>query len=150
MGTIQRGYYFVVLAAEGNNTTENATTRLTVANPDGKASRLGYGLIFHSNPQALTQDYGFLIDADKQRYRLVKHSPGKETDVIKWKKSDAIKGGTDENVLEVRDNNGKFELYINGDLVETAKNTDGYTGGVAGIYSGDGVKIAFSKLEIGK
>jgi hypothetical protein len=43
-----------------------------------------------------------------------------------------------------------MNFYINGDLVKTVNNTDGYTGGVAGIYSGDAVQIAFSNLEISK
>ena len=64
--------------------------------------------------------------------------------------SDAIKGGTAENVLEVRDLTDKIELYINGTMVTSIKNVYGYAGGVPGLYSGDGVKIAFKNLEISK
>lgn len=149
LGTKEKGYYYV-LVARINYKTENATTRVSVRNVEEKPSRLGYGLIFHSNPTPLKQDYGFLIDADKQRYRVVKHTPGKETDVIKWTKSNIIKKGTQKNVLEVVDKNGEFTLYINGQKIETMKNSDGYEDGVPGIYSGDGIPIAFSDLEVGK
>ncbi|MEZ5425583.1 MAG: hypothetical protein R2747_04905 [Pyrinomonadaceae bacterium] len=149
MGTKQRGYYYVLVTTTLYQ-TEDAITRLTVRNPEGKTSRLGYGLIFHSNPKPLTQDYGFLIDAEKQRYRVVKHTPGKETDVVKWTKSNAIKGGEEKNILEVRDKDGKFDLFINGELVKSLTNSDGYKGGVPGVYSGDGVQVAFSNLEISR
>lgn len=149
MGTKQKGYYYVLVATR-NYKTDGVTTRLTVRNVEDKPSRLGYGLIFHSNPTPLTQDYGFLIDADKQRYRVVKHSPGKETDVIKWTKSTAIKGGSQKNTLEVRDKAGEITFYINGEKIDSIKNTDGYEDGVPGVYSGDGIPVGFTDLEIGK
>lgn len=149
MGTKQKGYYYVLVATK-NYKTDDATTRVTIRNVEDKPSRLGYGLIFHSNPTPLTQDYGFLIDADKQRYRVVKHTPGKETDVIKWTKSTVIKDGSQKNVLEVRDKSGEITFYINGEKIDSIKNTDGYEDGVPGVYSGDGIPVGFSDLEIGK
>ncbi len=149
MGTKEKGYYYVLVAGVLYQ-TEDATTRVTVRNVEEKPSRLGYGLIFHSNPTPLTQDYGFLIDADKQRYRVVKHLPKTETDVIKWTKSTVIKNGTQKNVLEVKDSDGEITLFINGQKIESFKNKDGYSGGVPGVYSGDGIPVAFSDLEVGK
>lgn len=149
MGTKEKGYYYVLVATKDYK-TDDSITRLTVRNVEEKPTRLGYGLIFHSNPTPLTQDYGFLIDADKQRYRVVKHSPGKETDVVKWTKSTVIKNGTQKNVLEVRDSAGEITFYINGQKIDSIKNTDGYEGGVPGVYSGDGVPVGFSDLEVGK
>jgi hypothetical protein len=50
----------------------------------------------------------------------------------------------------VRDTPGRVELYINGEMVTTIKNTHGYKGGVVGLYSGDSVNIGYKKLEIVK
>ena len=67
-----------------------------------------------------------------------------------WTGSDAIRDGSQENTLEVRDLSDKIELYINGKMVNSIKNVFGYAGGVCGLYSGDGVKIAFKDLQIRK
>ena len=149
MGSKQKGYYYV-LAAPDDYKTEDANTSVTVRNIDDASSSLGYGLIFHSNPTPLQQDYAFLIDTKRKKYHVVHHEPQKESSVVSWTSSDAIKGGTAENVLEVRDLTDKIELYINGTMVTSIKNIYGYAGGVPGLYSGDGVKIAFKNLEIRK
>jgi hypothetical protein len=149
MSSKKKGYYYV-LAAPGEYKTENATTKVTVRNINEADSALGFGLIVHSNPIPLTQDYAFLIDSEDKKYRVVRHVPQDEIKVVDWTYSSAIKDGTQENVLEVRDQNKKMNFYINGELVKTVNNTDGYSGGVAGIYSGDAVQIAFTDLEISK
>ena len=149
MSAKKKGFYYV-LVAQRNYLTENANTRLTVRNMDDADSSMGYGLVFHSNPTPLQQGYAFLIDAKKKRYRVVRHIPQDEPVVIKWTNSSAIKDGDEENVLEVRDKNGTVELYINDERITSINNTYGYKGGVPGVYSGDGVRAAFSKLEIRK
>ena len=128
--------------------TDDADTRVTLSNLANADSQFGYGLVFHSDPQPLRQDYAFLIDTKRKKYRVVTHKPQKETAVIKWTASPAIKGGDEENTLEVRDLPDKIELYINGTMVNSITNVYGYGGGVVGLYSGDGVKIAFKNLEI--
>jgi hypothetical protein len=150
MSSKQKGFYYVLAAPEDTDQTEKANTTVTLRNVDNADSRLGYGLVFHSNPTPLQQGYAFLIDSKKQKYRVVHHSPQKEDSVITWTKSDAIKVGTEENTLEVRDLPDKIELYINGTLVNTIKNQYGYAGGVVGLYSGDAAKIAFKDLELRK
>ncbi|MFN0279589.1 MAG: hypothetical protein ACKVRN_13490 [Pyrinomonadaceae bacterium] len=147
MGSKQKGFYYVLVAPE-EFTTEDADTRVTLRNIDDANSSLGYGLIFHSNPQPLQKDYAFLIDTKRKKYEVVYHEPQKETVVKKWTASSAINGGTEANTLEVRDQNDKIDFYINGTLVTSIKNEHGYPGGVVGLYSGDGVKIAFKDLEI--
>ena len=147
LGTRQKGYYYVLVSQE-TDTTENANTRVSVRNVDNLDSSMGYGLVFHSNPQPLKQDYCFLIDAKKKRYRIVRHVPQDEPVVVRWTNSSAIKDGTQENILEVRDLSGNMDCYINGEKVTTFRNTNGYKGGVAGVYSGDAARAAFSKLEI--
>lgn len=149
MASKQKGYYYV-LVAPAEYSTEGANTRVSLRNIDDASSSLGYGLIFHSNPTPLTQDYALLIDTKKKKYRVVRHEPQKETSVVTWTTSSAIKEGSAENILEVRDKADKIELWINGQMVNSIKNTHGYKGGVAGLYSGDSIKIAFRNLEISK
>lgn len=156
MGSIRKGFYYVVVAPDKDDEdnpvdkykTDDADIRVTVRNINDAASSLGYGLIFHSNPEPLQQDYAFLIDTKRKRYQIVRHAPQKETVVKSWTSSTAIKPGAEENVLEVRDQSDKIELYINGTMVTSIQNTHGYAGGVVGLYSGDGVKTAFKNLEI--
>ncbi|MGQ0540812.1 MAG: hypothetical protein ACT4O9_03040 [Blastocatellia bacterium] len=147
MASKQKGFYYVLVAPEDYK-TESATTRVTLRNIDDAASSLGYGLIFHSNPTPLTQDYAFLIDTKKKKYRVVRHEPKKETTVVNWAASSAIKEGNQSNVLEARHKGEVIELYINDTMVTSIRNVHGYQGGVAGLYSGDAVKIAFKDLEI--
>jgi hypothetical protein len=150
LATRLKGYYYVVAAPRDTCLTEMADTSVTLRNVDSADSRLGYGIVFHSNPRPLQQGYAFLIDTKKQKYRVVHHSPQKEDIVVSWTRSDAIKSGSQENTLEVRDLSDKIELYINGDMVTSIKNVYGYPGGVVGLYSGDAVKIGFKNLEIRK
>ncbi|HVF47747.1 MAG TPA: hypothetical protein VNA17_09295 [Pyrinomonadaceae bacterium] len=149
MASKQKGFYYVLVSPDGY-TTENADTRVTLRNVNNAAGNLGYGLIFHSNPQPLQQDYAFLIDTKRQKYRVVYHQPKTEKSVVTWTTSTAIKEGAAENVLETRDMAGKIDLYINGTKVTTIDDVHGYAGGVPGLYAGDGVKVAFKNLEIRK
>lgn len=150
MGSKQKGFYYVLVAPD-NYTTDNADTRVTVRNAANANSSLGYGLIFHSDPEPLKQDYAFLIDTKRNKYRVVHHDqndPKKEITVINWTASPAINGGAGENTLEARDHDSKIDLYINGTMVNSIKNVYGYSNGVVGLYSGDGIKVAFKDLEI--
>jgi len=149
MELAKKGYYYVVIGQSAKYDKGNAS--VTVRNVEDKDAANGYGLVFHSATIALINDYAFLIDAKKKRYRVVSHLAKGETTLVGWKSSPKIKGGTEENVLEARDAGDDIELYINGDLVETIKNKTGInTSGVPGIYSGDPIKVAFSKLEVRK
>lgn len=149
MSSKKKGFYYALVSPDVY-TTQNADTRVTVRNVNNASGSLGYGLIFHSNPQPLQQDYAFLIDTQRKKYRVVSHSPRNEKSVITWTTSPAIKEGSAENVLEARDMADKIELYINGTMVTSIKNDSGYAGGVPGLYAGDGVKVAFKNLEIRK
>ena len=149
MSSKKRGYYYVV-AAPADYKTELASTSVILRNVDGANSSLGYGIVFHSDPTPLEKGYAFIIDSTKQKYRVVHHAPGKEIDDITWTSSSAINEGSAENTLEVRDKPERIELYINGEMVTSIKNTYGYKGGVVGLYSGDAVNVAFKKLEIAK
>jgi hypothetical protein len=149
MRSKNKGFYFV-LASPTTYKTENAITRVTVRNVNEDDTSLGFGLLIHSSPVPLTQDYAFVIDSENRKYRIVRHSPQEEFPVDDWTRSSAIKDGTQKNVLEVRDENKKMNFYINGEFIKTINNTDGYNGGVTGLYSGDAIQIAFSDFEIVK
>lgn len=149
MAAKQKGYYYVLVAPD-EYTTDGKNVRVSVRNVDNANSSLGYGLIFHSAPTPLTKDYAFLIDSKRKKYRVVRHEPSKETSMVSWKDSNAIKDGTQENVLEARDKGDTIELYINNEMVTSIKDQFGYPNGVPGLYSGDGAKIGFKKLEIWK
>ena len=149
MSSKKPGFYYVV-AAPSEFKTESASSSVILRNVGDATSSLGYGIVFHSDTRPLQKGYAFLIDTKQQKYRVVRHEPSKETDVVSWTSSSAINSGTAENTLEVRDTPSRVELYVNGDMVTTIKNTHGSKGGVVGLYSGDAVNIAFKKLEITK
>ncbi len=149
MGAKQKGYYYV-LVAPSEYESDNAEASVTVRNGSDEATNLGYGLIFHSNTTPLIKDYAFVIDAKKQRYRVVRHEPGKEIPVLPWTNSTTIKSGTQENILSARDKGATTDLYINGILTKSIPNTYRYQNGVVGLYSGDGIKATFKNLQIKK
>lgn len=142
------GIAYYVLAAPDDYPDEDADTRVTVRNTTGGPCARGYGLVFHSNPTPLQQGYAFLIDTKRQKYSVVHHEPGKEMSVVGWTSSSAIKGGTDENTLEIRDHDKTIDLYINDTKVNSISNVYGYTGGVPGLYVGQGVTVAFKDFQI--
>ncbi len=143
----QKGFYYVLAGSEDDK-TDDADTVVTLRNVDNANSALGYGLVFHSNPTPLQQGYAFLINTKTKKYKVVNHVPGDEKTVVAWTGSDAIRDGSQENTLEVRDLTDKIDLYINGKMVNSIKNVYGFAGGVCGLYSGDAVKIAFKDLQI--
>lgn len=142
--------FYYVLVASITNQSSDATTKITVRDLESGNNRLGYGLIINSNPVPLIKGYAFLINAKTSKYRIVTHAPGKENVVVNWKDSATIKSGTAENILEVKDENNQLKFFINGDLVDSVSNKDGYSGGVPGIYVGGTSPVAFSNMEIRK
>jgi hypothetical protein len=140
--------FYYVLAGTEDQKSVNADTRITVRNVENIETNLGYGLVFHSDTTPLQQGYAFVIDAKRQRYRVVRHSPRNETAVINWSRSDAIREGTASNTLEVRDQAASVDLYINGTKVNSIKNTHGYPNGVVGIYASNALKVAFKDFEV--
>jgi hypothetical protein len=149
MTSKQKDYYYVLVAKDEDISGARAA-RVTVRNPDDNAVTMGYGLVFHSETTPLTNDYAFLIDTKRKKYRVVRHESSQEKTVTAWTNSDVIKDGGAPNLLEARDRGDKIELYINGKLVNTVTNKQGPTTGVPGLYVGDGAKIGFRKLEVVK
>ena len=149
MASKQKGYYYV-LVAEAKYDTVGATTRVTLRNMDSGSSDLGYGLIFYSSDTPLDDDVAFLIDTKRRRFRVVRHQPGDEVIVTPWTSSNLVNAGSTANVLEARDKGEKTELYINNQLATTIDNKSKPSHGAPGLYTGDGIKIAFKQLEIAR
>jgi len=145
----QKGYYYVLVATDAEFSS-SGISRATVRNPDDRAAELGYGLVFHSDTTPLVNDYAFLIDTSKKKYRVVRHERANETTVVAWTSSNSIKNHGEANVLEARNKGDKIELYINNALVTSITNKQGPKKGVPGLYVGDGAKIGFKKLEVVK
>lgn len=143
----EKSFYYVLAGTEDQKSVDS-DTRITVRNVENIETNLGYGIVFHSDPTPLQQGYAFVIDAKRQRYRVVRHSPKNEIAVVNWSRSDAIREGTASNTLEVRDGAATVDLYINGTKVNSIKNTHGYPNGVVGIYASNALKVAFKDFEV--
>lgn len=151
MSSKQVGYYYVLLTAAKTYKTSNAQTKIIARNVTGKEARSGYGLVVHSDPlKPLTKDYAFLIESTKQSYRVVQHSSNQETELVSWTRFPAIRSGTQTNEIEVKDQNGKMSLFINGQFAISVNDTVGFKDGIFGLYVSDAVPIAFSNLQIAK
>ena len=148
MATRKKGFYYVLVGKDPKYSTESARASVTVRNVDNMNSKLGYGLVFLSDPRPLQQDYAFLIDSKRKQYRVVRHEPGKELVVVNWTNAPAIRAGRLPNELAVDHKGDLLDLYINGTMVTQIRNVHGYQGGTAGLYSGDAAKIAFRDLEV--
>lgn len=147
----QSNFFYVLISPNKNFKTSNASTTVTVRNVNGVETNLGYGILVHGDSNAiLSRDYVFLIDANKQSYRVAKHLDKKEITEVSWTKFPAIRSGTQTNELQVKDENGKMSFFINGQFATSVTDSIGYKDGVVGIYAGDGVPIAFSNLQLGK
>lgn len=149
VNAIKSNFYYV-LVASAKYPSANSTTKITTRNIESKNFTLGYGLIINSNPVPLIKDYAFLINSSNSKYRVVSHTPGNEQTIVSWKSSSSIKSGSEENILEVQDEDGQFKFFINGDLIETVSSKDSYQNGVPGVYVGGTTPIVFSNLEIRK
>jgi hypothetical protein len=147
-------YYYVMVtqpsASKAEHETQDAITKLTVSNRLSKPSKYGFGLVVHSDTTPLTQDYAFVIDSENKKYKILHHSFKTEKVLTNWTSSSAIKSGSADNVLEVRDEGDKMQFYINGVFVKSVDDEDDNTGGIAGIYSSESTPIDFSNLQIEK
>ena len=151
MSSKRANYYYVLVTANSEFDTYDASTKITVRNVNGSPTNSGYGILIHSDIKSpLIRDYGFLIDSAKQSYRVVQHANLKESVLVQWTRLPAIRSGTQTNELEVRDSNGKMSFYVNGQFATTVEDSNKFKDGVYGLYVSDAIPIAFSNLQIGK
>lgn len=151
MSSKNTNYYYVLISADSNFQTSDASTKITIRNVNGASSNSGYGILVHSDMKnPLVKDYGFLLDSSKQSYRIVQHTDQKETVLVNWTRFAAIRSGTQTNELEIKDQNGQMSLFINGQFAKSIPDTTKFKEGVFGLYVSDAIPIAFSNLQLGK
>lgn len=146
------GKFLVMYAPSSDYKTGNATVRVTTRSVDGTAPASGFGLIVHgerSKDKQQLEDYAFLIfNGPEQKYEIVKHKGGKETEIVRWTNSDVIRTGTNSNQLEVRARGNDLTFYINGQYVDRIKDSENFKGGLAGFYTSGTSEVTFDDLEI--
>ena len=146
--------YMVVYAPKSNDYhTENSRVLVTARSVSGSSPDLGFGLtVYGEMKNGLLEDYAFLIRPTygNPTYRVVIHQAGKETVLVDWTTSSAIRTGTSTNQLEVRANGKQLTFYINGQYVTSVTDNAGYGAGLAGFYTSDTEEVAFDDLEIYK
>ncbi len=144
--------YLVMYAPSADYNTANATVRVTVRNVDGTPVESGYGLITHGEKSKSGQleDYALLINPsnDGAKYQVIKHKGGVQSVVVPWTKSTTIRSGSNLNQLEIRAKGAELSFFINGQYVDRITDSEGFKGGVAGLYASDIAEIAFDDLEI--
>jgi hypothetical protein len=151
VNTAKSGYYFVLTSGKKDFITNNASTKVTIANLNSINTSYGYGIVVNSDPsKPLVSDYAFVIDTEKQRYKIIRHANRKETNIVDWKDSDAINSGSDENVLEVADKDDEMKFYINGEYITSTTDVSGVDNGIVGVYVNETTPVAFSDLVITK
>lgn len=148
-----KGGYIVMYAPEQKEyKDENATVRIGLRSIDGNAPDAGFGLIVHGvKKNNQLEDYGFLIyNGSSPKYAVVLHRAGKESKVVDWTSSSAIRTGTAPNQIEVRIRDLKMDFYINGQFITSVTDEASYRDGRVGVYSSDTGEVAFDDLEISK
>jgi hypothetical protein len=148
-----KGSYIVMYAPDSKDYyDENATVRIGLRSLDGNPPDTGYGLAVHGEKKdGKLEDYSFLIyNGTGPKYKIVQHSAGRETDLVGWIPSNAIRTGTSPNQIEVRIRDAKLDLYINGQFVTSITDAANYRRGRVGFYTSDVGEVAFDDLEIRK
>lgn len=144
--------YIVMYAPSADYNTANATVLVTARNVDGTPVESGYGLITHGerSKSGELEDYALLINPanDGPKYQVIKHKGGVQSVVVPWTQSTTIRSGSNPNQLEIRAKGVELSFFINGQYVDRITDSEGFKGGVAGLYSSDIADIAFDDLEI--
>lgn len=132
--------------------TKNTTLSATARSISGTAPKYGFGIsVLGQNKDNKLQDYSFIIyTGSNPQYSVVFHQSGKETTIVSWTASTAIRTGTSTNQLEVRLNGKQMAFYINGQYATSVNDTYNLGDGLAGFYTSDTPEVAFDDLEISK
>lgn len=148
----KNGYILMYAPDRPDYHDENATVRVTARSVDGVSPTLGYGLLVHGERSGGTfRDYGLLIyNGDTPKYSIVQHKDSKETKIVSWTPSSAIRTGTTPNQLEIRIRDRRLEFYINGQFITSINDPENFLRGRVGLYSSDTSEVAFDDLEISK
>jgi hypothetical protein len=148
----KNGYILMYAPDRADYYDENSTVRVTTRSVDGVSPTLGYGLLVHGERSGGTfRDYGLLIyNGDSPKYAIVQHKDSKESKIVSWTPSSAIRTGTTPNQLEIRIRDRRLEFYINGTFITSINDPENFLRGRVGLYSSDASEVAFDDLEISK
>ena len=102
---------------------------------EGAAVSKGYGLVFRS--EDASNYYVLEIDPVNGVYRFRKRERASWLSITDWTSSPHIMLGTTPNVLRVIARGSRFELYVNGGLLNTAVDGNFQVGHI-GLFAGNG------------
>ena len=143
--------YIVMYAPSDDYTTENATVKVTARSVDGDVPSAGFGLLVHGgwSKAKRLEDYALLIyPGDEPAYEIIKHKDGEQTAMVTRTRSDAIRSGSNPNLLEIRIKGNELSFYANGQYLTRITDVENYRRGRAGFYTSDETEVAFDNLEI--
>jgi len=148
----KNGFILMYAPDKSDYYDENATVRVTTRSVDGDSPASGYGVLVHGDRSAgVFRDYGLLIyNGDSPKYAIVQHKDSKESKIVSWTPSSAIRTGTTPNQLEVRIRDRRLDFYINGQFITSVTDPENFLRGRVGFYSSDAGEVAFDDLEISK
>lgn len=143
---------FVVMYAPSDDySTENATVKVTARSIDGGVPSAGFGLMVHclQSKSKRLEDYALLIyPGDEPEYQIIMHKDGNQSSLVDRTKSEAIKSGSNPNVLEIRTKGSELSFYANGQFLTKITDRENFRRGRAGLYTSDIHEVAFDDLVI--
>lgn len=142
---------YLVMYGPPDYKTADATVTVTVRSVDGTPAPSGFGLIVHGERSKSDEleDYALLIYTGiEPKYEIIKHKDGKQTELVTWTSSSAIRTGSIPNELEVRARGSELSFYINGTYINQISDEENFRGGIAGFYTSGTTDAAFDNLEI--
>jgi uncharacterized protein YlbG (UPF0298 family) len=149
---VSRERTFVVMYAPSDDySTENATVKVTARSVAGSVPSAGFGLMVHCTQSKNRQleDYGLLIyPAEEPEYEVIMHKEGNQSSLVPRTKSNAIRSGSNPNVLEVRTSGSELSFYTNGQFLTTITDRENFRRGRTGFYTSDIHEVAFDDLVI--
>ena len=144
--------YIVMYAPSDDYNTENATVKVKARSVDGDVPSAGFGLLVHGgwSKAKRLEDYALLIypDDDEPGYEIVMHKDGNQSALVARTKSEAIRSGSNPNLLEIRIRGNELSFYANGQYLTRITDTENYKRGRVGFYTSDEIEVAFDDLEI--
>ena len=144
--------YIVMYAPSDDYNTENATVKVKARSVDGDVPSAGFGLLVHGgwSKAKRLEDYALLIypDDDEPGYEIIMHKDGNQSALVARTKSEAIRSGSNPNLLEIRIRGNELSFYANGQYLTRITDTENYKRGRVGFYTSDEIEVAFDDLEI--
>ncbi|MBN1438578.1 MAG: hypothetical protein JW929_04135 [Anaerolineales bacterium] len=118
------------------------------ADQRGGTKTAEYGLVVRENPSSR---YFFSISSLQGGYGFIKNPSGEPTVLTLWTYSSRILVG-EPNQMAVKAEGGQFTLYLNGDQVDDARDSEAAEGkagvGIILYKAGDSIEVIFDNFEV--